>query len=112
MKIFQCSFFFYFILIFSLSYLSPMILDPCFSCNPTNPFTACSEKSAYSVASAASNSSYGANVTATLSNHDSVSLTMSDDFPSDLLQDFEASSIYGNNNWFYRKFYRTEVTYN
>lgn len=69
-----------------------------------NPFTACSEKSAYSVASAASNSSYGANVTATLSNHDSVSLTMSDDFPSDLLQDFDASSIYGNkiHNWFYR----------
>ncbi|XP_063707016.1 ral GTPase-activating protein subunit beta isoform X2 [Culicoides brevitarsis] len=56
--------------------------------------SACSEKSAYSVASAASNSSYGANVTATLSNHDSVSLTMSDDFPSDLLHDFEASSLY------------------
>uniref|UniRef100_A0A336MB89 CSON013173 protein n=1 Tax=Culicoides sonorensis TaxID=179676 RepID=A0A336MB89_CULSO len=56
--------------------------------------SACSEKSAYSVASAASNSSYGANVTATMSNHDSVSLTMSDDFPSDLLQDLEASSLY------------------
>lgn len=56
--------------------------------------TACSEKSAYSVASAASNSSYGANVTATMS-HDSISLTMSDDFPAELLQDFESASVYG-----------------
>lgn len=56
---------------------------------------ACSEKSAYSVASAASNSSYGANVTTTMS-HDSISLTMSDDFPTELLQDFESASVYGN----------------
>lgn len=52
--------------------------------------SACSERSAYSIASGASNSSYGANSsTATMSN-EPASLSISEDMPDD----FE-SGIYG-----------------
>lgn len=53
---------------------------------------ACSEKSACSIASA--NSSIGGNSTATLGN-ELPSLTISDDFPADLIPEFEMTSIYG-----------------
>lgn len=51
-----------------------------------------SDKSACSIASGGS--SIGANSTATLGN-DYPSLTISDDFPADMLHDIEFSSTYG-----------------
>lgn len=42
-----------------------------------------------------SGSSIGGNSTATLGN-DLPSLTISDDFPADFLQDLDLSSVYGN----------------
>ena len=70
---------------------------------PLHP--ACSEKSAYSIASAASaNSSLGGNSTATLSNEPS-SLPISDDF-AEIGHDLDMSAIvYGNNHIFAIYFY-------
>lgn len=55
--------------------------------------SACSEKSACSIASGGS--SIGGNSTATLGN-DYPSLTISDDFPADFLHDLEFTAVYGN----------------
>lgn len=57
-------------------------------------YLAGSEKSAGSMASGGS-SSIGGNSTATLGN-EFPSLTFSDDFPADLLQDIDITSIHGN----------------
>lgn len=57
--------------------------------DPIGNSSACSERSAFSIASGASNSSYGGNSsTATLSNNEPASLTISED-------DFDAASAYG-----------------
>jgi hypothetical protein len=96
-NLFLCQFILFFLYVFVQNYLFYVFIcrPVCLIIKTANKkiYAACSEKSAYSIASAASNSSLSGH-SATHGN-EPVSLTISDDFPAQILHDLEMTTSYG-----------------